>query len=99
MRFLVALALLAAGGCATSRTLCPPETVVARHVYSGGGDAEWCRRVDGVRQGPESRVYENGVESVSGSYVDGAQSGFGGTGSTTAAIGAPKPGTTERCWP
>lgn len=75
MRFWVVLALLAAGGCATSRTLCPPDTTVARHVYSGGGDAEWCRRADGVRQGPESRLYENGVESVTGTYVDGAQSG------------------------
>jgi hypothetical protein len=61
--------------CAPPRTACPVETTLARHVYSGGGDAEWCRRPDGVRQGPESRVYENGVESVSGAYVDGAQSG------------------------
>lgn len=75
MRFWVPLALLAAG-CATSRTLCPPDTTLARHVYSGGGDAEWCRRADGVRQGPESRLYENGVESVTGTYVDGAQSGL-----------------------
>ena len=36
-------------GCATSRNLCPADTTVARHVYSGGGDAEWCRRADGVR--------------------------------------------------
>ncbi|MFL5305448.1 MAG: toxin-antitoxin system YwqK family antitoxin [Polyangia bacterium] len=76
MRFLVALALLAAAGCAPSRALCPGETTVARHVYSGGGDAQWCRRPDGVREGPESRVYENGVESISGMYVDGAQSGL-----------------------
>ncbi|HSS38527.1 MAG TPA: hypothetical protein VLT58_07145 [Polyangia bacterium] len=76
MRFPVALALLAVASCATSRTLCPFDTTVARHVYSGGGDAQWCRRADGVRQGPESRIYENGVEWVSGAYVDGAQSGL-----------------------
>ncbi|HXJ22291.1 MAG TPA: hypothetical protein VMT03_18875 [Polyangia bacterium] len=69
------VAALAAGACAPSRAICPPDTTVARHVYSGGGDAEWCRSLDGLRQGPESRAYENGVESVSGSYVDGAQSG------------------------
>jgi hypothetical protein len=71
----LAVALSALAGCASSRTLCPPDTTVARHVYSGGGDAEWCRSVDGLRQGPESRSYENGVESATGSYVDGAQSG------------------------
>jgi hypothetical protein len=66
---------IALAGCAAPRALCPPETTVARHVYSGGGDAEWCRRADGLRQGPESRAYENGVESVTGSYDAGAQSG------------------------
>ncbi|HVV15714.1 MAG TPA: hypothetical protein VHH90_00820 [Polyangia bacterium] len=76
MRFRAPLALLAVAGCTASRALCPFETTLARHVYSGGGDAEWCRRADGVRQGPESRIYENGVEWVSGTYDDGAQSGL-----------------------
>ncbi len=67
--------MLALAGCAAPRALCPPETTLARHVYSGGGEAEWCRRADGLRQGPESRIYENGVESVSGGYVEGAQDG------------------------
>lgn len=78
MRFCAPLAFFAvaaAGGCAPSRALCPPQTSLSRHVYSGGGDAQWCRDPDGARQGPESRIYENGVESVSGEYVDGAQSG------------------------
>ncbi len=66
---------LCTGACPASRNLCPADTSVARHVYSGGGDAEWCRRADGVRQGPESRIFENGVESAQGGYVDGAQSG------------------------
>ena len=68
-------AATALAGCASSRTSCPDDTTLARHVYSGGGDAEWCRLPDGLRQGPESRNYENGVESVVGSYVEGALSG------------------------
>ena len=67
--------MLVASACTASRESCPGDTTVARHVYSGGGDAEWCRRPDGVRQGPESRIFENGVESVLGTYTDGAQSG------------------------
>jgi hypothetical protein len=75
-RFFATVAVATAlGGCASTRTLCPPDATVARHVYSGGGDAEWCRGADGLRQGPETRTYENGVESVSGAYVEGAQSG------------------------
>jgi uncharacterized protein len=76
------LALLAAsytlavvGGCATGRTTCPLGTTLARQVYSGGAETEWCRRPDGARQGPETRFYESGAELASGSYVDGAQSG------------------------
>ena len=42
---------------------------------SGGAEAEWCRRPDGARQGPETRFYESGAELASGGYVDGAQSG------------------------
>jgi hypothetical protein len=78
MRFGQWLALGAvalAGGCASSRAVCPPDTSVARHVYSGGGEAEWCQSDAGLRQGPESRTYENGIESVSGGYLEGAQDG------------------------
>ena len=62
-------------GCATARTACPPETELVRHVYSGGAEAEWCRRPDGVREGPEVRYYESGSELASGGYVDGALDG------------------------
>jgi len=75
-----ACALLCAGGltlfsCATPRTVCPIGTELARRIYSGGAEVEWCGRPDGVRQGPETRYYESGTELVSGAYVDGAQSG------------------------
>jgi hypothetical protein len=63
------------GGCATPRTLCPLGTELARRVYSGGAETEWCRRPDGVRQGPETRYYESGAELAAGEYVDGAVSG------------------------
>jgi hypothetical protein len=62
-------------GCATARTTCPLGTALARGFYSGGGETEYCRRPDGVRQGPEVRYYESGAEHVAGEYVDGAQSG------------------------
>jgi len=61
--------------CATSRTTCPLGTQLERHIYSGGGEIEWCGRADGVRQGPETRYYDGGMELASGGYVDGAQSG------------------------
>jgi antitoxin component YwqK of YwqJK toxin-antitoxin module len=77
--WIVRLALFATGavlvGCATARTTCPMGTALARRIYSGGGEAEYCRRPDGVRQGPEVRYYESGAEHVAGEYVDGAQSG------------------------
>jgi antitoxin component YwqK of YwqJK toxin-antitoxin module len=71
----VGASAFAAGGCATARTNCPLGTDLARHIYSGGAEAEYCRRPDGVRQGPETRYYESGAEHVAGEYVDGAQSG------------------------
>jgi antitoxin component YwqK of YwqJK toxin-antitoxin module len=73
-RVLVA-ASCALGACATPGTLCPDGTTLARRIYSGGAETEWCRRADGARQGPERRYYESGVELASGDYVDGAQSG------------------------
>ena len=48
---------LALGACATARTTCPLGTALARQVYSGGAEAEWCLRPDGARQGPETRFY------------------------------------------
>ena len=37
--------------------------------------SEYCRRPDGVRQGPETRYYENGFELATGEYADGTVSG------------------------
>ena len=71
----IAALVAAAGGCATARTKCPVGTDLARHIYSGGAEAEYCHRPDGIRQGPETRYYESGAEHVAGEYVDGAQSG------------------------
>jgi antitoxin component YwqK of YwqJK toxin-antitoxin module len=65
----------ALAACVTAGTTCPDGTALARRIYSGGGETEWCRRPDGARQGPERRYYESGVELASGEYVDGAQSG------------------------
>ena len=62
-------------GCATARTTCPLGTELSRRIYSGGAEAEYCHRPDGIRQGPETRYYESGAEHVSGEYVDGTQSG------------------------
>ncbi len=70
-----AAAWLLGSGCGPPRIFCPDDTTLARHVYSGGGDAVWCRSADAVRNGPESRRFENGIESVTGEYLDGAQSG------------------------
>lgn len=72
---LAAAAAWMLSACAAARVACPLGTAVGRQVFSGGAEAEWCRRPDGVRQGPELRYYESGVEMVSGGYVDGAQSG------------------------
>jgi antitoxin component YwqK of YwqJK toxin-antitoxin module len=66
---------LAAAGCSQVRTACPQGTEIARRIFSGGAEAEWCRRPDDVRQGPEVRYYESGKTMVDGSYMDGAQHG------------------------
>ena len=62
-------------GCATARTTCPLGTSLARRIYSGGAEAEYCRRPDGIRQGAETRYYESGAEHVAGEYADGTQNG------------------------
>jgi antitoxin component YwqK of YwqJK toxin-antitoxin module len=61
--------------CAGPQTRCPAGTSVARRIYGGGGETEWCHREDGTRQGPEARFYESGAKMVEGEFVDGAQSG------------------------
>jgi antitoxin component YwqK of YwqJK toxin-antitoxin module len=73
--WMIVAAALAASGCATARTECPPGTGLARRIYSGGGESEWCRRGDGVRHGPETRYFESGRELATGEYVDGTLSG------------------------
>jgi antitoxin component YwqK of YwqJK toxin-antitoxin module len=67
--------LLVTNSCATARTTCPIGTELSRQIYSGGAEAEYCHRPDGIRQGPETRYYESGAEHVAGEYLDGAQSG------------------------
>jgi hypothetical protein len=67
----------ATAACATAPPVvpCPAGARLARHVFAGGGEAEWCHRPDGARQGPESRFYESGALSLSGEYSDGALTG------------------------
>ncbi len=71
----ILLAAMVVGACATPRTQCPLGTNLARRIYSGGAESEWCRRGDGVRQGPETRYYESGRELAVGEHVDGALAG------------------------
>ncbi|HVZ74876.1 MAG TPA: hypothetical protein VHJ20_20985 [Polyangia bacterium] len=71
----LAAVMLAAGACTIVRTECPDGTDIKRRIYSGGGEAEWCHRGDGVHQGPEARYYENGVAMIQGAYSDGAREG------------------------
>jgi hypothetical protein len=61
--------------CADMRVACPEGTGPERRVFSGGGEAEWCHRGDGVRQGLEVRYYENGDKMLEGAYLDGARFG------------------------
>jgi antitoxin component YwqK of YwqJK toxin-antitoxin module len=75
VRLVAVSAAAAVGGCATARTTCPAGTSLARRIYSGGAEAEYCHRPDGVRQGAETRYYESGAEHIAGQYVDGTQSG------------------------
>jgi antitoxin component YwqK of YwqJK toxin-antitoxin module len=70
----VAIALGA--GCAGPHTQCPAGTGVTRRIYSGGAEAEWCHREDGIRQGPEVRFFESGAKMLEGEYADGAQQGL-----------------------
>jgi len=74
-RLLAVAGALGLAGCASAGLACPAGTALGRQVFTGGAEAAWCRRPDGVRQGPESRTYDNGTELASGSYVDGALDG------------------------
>jgi hypothetical protein len=72
----VAAAVAAAASCAHVQTICPRGASVARLVYGGGSEAEWCRRdTDGVRNGPDVRYYESGQKILEGGFVDGVQHG------------------------
>ena len=73
-----ALAVFVVGtlwACAEIQIVCPAGTGARRRVFSGGGEAEWCHRSDGVRQGLEVRYYENGARMIQGAYLDGARFG------------------------
>jgi antitoxin component YwqK of YwqJK toxin-antitoxin module len=64
------------GGCSHAQTLCPRGASLARRIYSGGGEAEWCHRDGGiVRHGAEVRYYDSGVKLMEGVYVDGVEHG------------------------
>ena len=61
--------------CAEIQIVCPEGTGPQRRVFSGGAEAEWCHRDDGVRQGLEVRYYESGAKMIEGAYLDGARFG------------------------
>jgi len=61
--------------CAEIKVVCPEGTGAHRRVFSGGAEAEFCNRPDGVRQGLEVRYYENGARMLQGAYLDGARFG------------------------
>jgi antitoxin component YwqK of YwqJK toxin-antitoxin module len=67
--------VLGVWACADIQVVCPEGTGAHRRVFSGGAEAEWCNRPDGVRQGLEVRYYENGAKMLQGAYVDGARFG------------------------
>ena len=72
-----ALAVVVAGlwACAGFQIVCPDGTSASRRLFSGGAEAEWCHRGDGVRQGLEARYYESGTPMIEGAYLDGARFG------------------------
>jgi len=67
--------VVALAACAPIQVQCPAGTDPKRRMFSGGGEAEWCRRDDGVRDGLEVRYYESGAKMLEGAYLDGARSG------------------------
>jgi MORN repeat variant len=70
----VGLALVGTS-CAEIQTVCPMGTEARRRIFSGGSEAEWCHRDDGVHQGPEVRYYESGARMIEGAYLDGVRHG------------------------
>jgi antitoxin component YwqK of YwqJK toxin-antitoxin module len=74
-RALLVVSLLASGCGTVIRTVCPEGTVARRRIFSGGAEAEWCHRDDGVHQGPEARYFESGAPMLEGAYVDGVRHG------------------------
>jgi uncharacterized protein len=68
-------AMLALAACAEVQTICPAETMLRRRIFSGGSEAEWCHRADGVREGPEVRYFESGTRMLEAEYVDGVREG------------------------
>jgi hypothetical protein len=73
--FAIAVVVATVGACAEIQTVCPEGTEARRRIFSGGSEAEWCHRDDGVRQGPEVRYYESGDKMIEGGYLDGARHG------------------------
>lgn len=71
----VVLAGLTGVACYQIRTVCPAGTDARRRIYSGGAEAEWCHRDDGVHQGPEVRYFESGDPMSAGAYLDGVRQG------------------------
>lgn len=72
----LALAVVAAlDACVGIQIVCPAGTEGQRRIFSGGAEAEWCHRGDGVRQGLELRSYEDGGKMLEGAYLDGARVG------------------------
>jgi antitoxin component YwqK of YwqJK toxin-antitoxin module len=70
------VAMLASlSACAEVLVVCPEGTGPQRRIFSGGAEAEWCHRGDGVRQGLEVRYYESGAKMLEGAYLDGARFG------------------------
>jgi uncharacterized protein len=67
--------IAALAACAGIRTVCPAGTAGRRRIFSGGAEAEWCHRADGVHHGPEVRYYENGSKMIEGTYLDGVRHG------------------------
>ena len=90
-----AAALALVGACSHAQTACPRGATLARRVYTGGVESEWCRRdADHVRQGVEIRYYESGVKLLEGIYVEGVQHGLWRYYWKPARCGARRPGTT-----
>jgi antitoxin component YwqK of YwqJK toxin-antitoxin module len=73
---LAAALAFALASCAHGQTVCPRGSTLARRIYSGGSESEWCHlEGDRIRQGADVHYYESGVRLMEGTYVDGVQHG------------------------